>query len=263
MRVLCRPVDRERIASAAGCASGSTSRTARTCSSCGRSSRRCARRATTCRSPPATSRRRSACSSASASSTPRSAATAAASSRRRGSGLLSRSAALARWARGRRFDLALGHGSNDVTVAARLLRIPCSTMFDYEWATVQHTVNCRLAQTVVVPDAIPPERLARYGATGQDRRLRGPQGGVLPRRLRARPGGPRRARPRPGRADRRRPHAARGLAVSPLRERRPRRDARAPARHADRRPAAHARSSAPSCATAASSCPSRRSTPSR
>ena len=80
-------------------------------------------------------------------------------------GLVSRSTALARWARGRRFDLALGHGSNDVTVAARLLRIPCSTMFDYEWATVQHTLNCRLAQTVVVPDAIPRERLARYGAT--------------------------------------------------------------------------------------------------
>ena len=87
--------------------------------------------------------------------------------RPRAVGLLSRSAALARWARSRRFDLALGHGSNDVTVAARLLRIPCATMFDYEWATVQHTVNCRLAQTVVVPDAIPPERLARYGATAR------------------------------------------------------------------------------------------------
>jgi predicted glycosyltransferase len=85
----------------------------------------------------------------------------------KGLGLVSRSAALARWARSRRFDLALGHGSNDVTVAARLLRIPCSTMFDYEWATVQHTVNCRLAQTVVVPDAIPAARLARYGATGK------------------------------------------------------------------------------------------------
>jgi predicted glycosyltransferase len=83
----------------------------------------------------------------------------------KGLGLVSRSTALARWARGRRLDLALGHGSNDVTVAARLLRIACSTMFDYEWATVQHAVNCRLAQTVVVPDAIAPERLARYGAT--------------------------------------------------------------------------------------------------
>jgi predicted glycosyltransferase len=85
----------------------------------------------------------------------------------KGLGLVSRSIALARWARGRRFDLALGHGSNDVTVAARLLRIPCSTMFDYEWATVQHTVNCRLAHTVVIPAAIPPERLHRYGAAGK------------------------------------------------------------------------------------------------
>ncbi len=65
------------------------------------------------------------------------------------------------------FDIALGHGSNDISVAARLLRIPCSTTFDYEWATVQHHVNCRLAQAVVVPDAIPPERLDRYGAKGK------------------------------------------------------------------------------------------------
>ncbi len=85
----------------------------------------------------------------------------------KGLGLLSRSAVLARWGRGRRFDLALGHGSNDITIAARLLGIPCSTMFDYEWATVQHTVNCRLAQAVVVPDAIAPGRLARYGAKGK------------------------------------------------------------------------------------------------
>jgi hypothetical protein len=79
-------------------------------------------------------------------------------------GLVSRSIALGRWARRRRFDLALGHGSNDVTVAAFALRIPCSTMFDYEWATVQHAINCRLADAVVVPEAIPPERLRRYGA---------------------------------------------------------------------------------------------------
>jgi uncharacterized protein len=88
----------------------------------------------------------------------------------KGLGLLSRSAALARWARGRGIDIALGHGSNDVTVAAALLRIPSSTAFDYEWAKVQHTVNCRLVRAVVVPDAIPPERLRRYGAT--DAKLR-------------------------------------------------------------------------------------------
>ena len=91
-------------------------------------------------------------------------------------GLASRSAALVRWARrqGRRagtrrrpFDLALGHGSNDVSVAAALLRIPSSTTFDYEWAALQHHVNCRLASAVVVPDAIPLERLERYGARGK------------------------------------------------------------------------------------------------
>ena len=84
-------------------------------------------------------------------------------------GLVSRSVALTRWARGKRFDMAFGHGSNDVSVAARLLRIPCSTMFDYEWAKVQHNVNCRLAQAVVVPDVIPVERLERYGARGKVR----------------------------------------------------------------------------------------------
>jgi predicted glycosyltransferase len=85
----------------------------------------------------------------------------------KGLGLASRSVALARWATGRRFDAALGHGSNDVTVAAKLLGIPSATTFDYEWAAVQHTVNCRLARNVVVPDAIPPERLTRYGATAR------------------------------------------------------------------------------------------------
>jgi predicted glycosyltransferase len=88
-------------------------------------------------------------------------------------GLVSRSAALARWARGRRFELALGHGSNDVTVAAALLRIASATTFDYEWATVQHTVNCRLARAVVVPEVIPQQRLDRYGARGKLHRYPG------------------------------------------------------------------------------------------
>jgi predicted glycosyltransferase len=37
-------------------------------------------------------------------------------------------------------------------------------MFDYEWATLQHSLNCRLATRVLVPEAIPSERLERYGA---------------------------------------------------------------------------------------------------
>jgi predicted glycosyltransferase len=88
-------------------------------------------------------------------------------------GLASRSLALARWARGRRFDVVIGHGSNDVSVAAALLRVPSATAFDYEWAAAQHHVNCRLARVVMVPDVIPPERLDRYGARGKVRGYEG------------------------------------------------------------------------------------------
>ncbi len=91
----------------------------------------------------------------------------------KGLGLASRSLALVRWARGRRFDVAMGHGSNDISVAAALLGIPSATAFDYEWAKVQHQVNCRLARAVVVPDAIPPERLFPYGAKGKIRAYQG------------------------------------------------------------------------------------------
>lgn len=88
-------------------------------------------------------------------------------------GLGARSRALAHWAHGQGFDRAIGHGSNDVMVAARLLRIPATTAFDYEWAAIQHAINCPLADTVVVPDAIAPERLYRYGARGKVRRYPG------------------------------------------------------------------------------------------
>ena len=88
----------------------------------------------------------------------------------KGLGLVSRSGGLARWARGRGFDVAIGHGSNDVSVAAALLRIPAATAFDYEFAAQQHHVNCRLCRVVMVPELIPPERLARYGA--KPRKLR-------------------------------------------------------------------------------------------
>jgi uncharacterized protein len=71
---------------------------------------------------------------------------------------------LIRFGRRRSFDAALAHGSTDLSAACRALRIPNTTMFDYEWAAAQHHWNCRLASRVLVPDAIPPERLAPYGA---------------------------------------------------------------------------------------------------
>ena len=89
---------------------------ARTSSSCARSSRRCAptgaevagdrARLRADRRAVRALRHRRARSSA---------ATAARGSAAKAVGLADRSLALARWARGRRFDLALGHGSNDVT----------------------------------------------------------------------------------------------------------------------------------------------------
>src|SRR5438445_1967812 len=78
--------------------------------------------------------------------------------------LVSRLRALRRWARGRRFDVALAHGSHELTMTARRYDIPSATTFDYEFAWLQHQLGCRAATKVVVPDSIPPERLARYGA---------------------------------------------------------------------------------------------------
>ncbi len=79
------------------------------------------------------------------------------------SALTSRLGKLRRWAKGRGFDAALAHGSHELTITARRLGIPSSTTFDYEFAWLQHQLGCRAATYVVVPDAIPPERLQPYG----------------------------------------------------------------------------------------------------
>jgi predicted glycosyltransferase len=71
--------------------------------------------------------------------------------------------ALRKWAKGRDFDVALAHGSHELTITARRLGVPSSTTFDYEFATLQHQLGCRAATKVVVPAAIPPERLEPYG----------------------------------------------------------------------------------------------------
>jgi hypothetical protein len=81
--------------------------------------------------------------------------------------LVQRTAALHRWARRTGFDLAVAHGSNDLALAAAWAGIPAVNMFDYEFAIQQHHIGCRLARRVITPDAIPPSRLARFGATGE------------------------------------------------------------------------------------------------
>ncbi len=161
----------------------------------------------------------------------------------KGLGLASRSLALANWAKGRRFDAALGprlerrHGRRE---AAR----------DPERDDVRLRVGDRPAHRQLPARAArrrarrDPARAAR--ALRRDRpqaaRVPGAQGGVLPRGPRAGPRRARRARARRRRAARRRAHAAGRLALPPLRAPAVRPAARAAARAGPgRRAAAHAR----------------------
>ncbi|RDI74214.1 hypothetical protein Gocc_1790 [Gaiella occulta] len=73
--------------------------------------------------------------------------------------------ALRGWARRRRFDVALSHASHELPLVARTLGVPSAYAFDYEFARAQHTLGSRAATCVIVPEAIPKERLDRLGAT--------------------------------------------------------------------------------------------------
>jgi len=78
--------------------------------------------------------------------------------------MASRLDALRRFARPRRFDIALAHASHELPLAARSLGVPSSYAFDYEFARAQHGLGCRAATRVVVPEVIPQGRLDRIGA---------------------------------------------------------------------------------------------------
>jgi uncharacterized protein len=78
--------------------------------------------------------------------------------------LMQRTPSMRRFGKGRGFQLALAHGSYDLAIAARSLGIPEVNMHDYEFAVTQHRIACRLATRVIFPDAVPAERLRRFGA---------------------------------------------------------------------------------------------------
>ncbi len=80
-------------------------------------------------------------------------------------GMASRTSRMIAFGRGKGFDLALSHASNDLPVAARMLGIPHVTMFDYEYAKLSHSINVRFSTKALVPDAIPVSALAPYGGT--------------------------------------------------------------------------------------------------
>jgi predicted glycosyltransferase len=78
--------------------------------------------------------------------------------------LAGRSRSLAARAWEQRYDLALAHGSVDLAVVAGLFRIPSAQMQDYEFAGLQRKISFRVAKRVLVPDAIPLDRLRKIGA---------------------------------------------------------------------------------------------------
>jgi hypothetical protein len=81
----------------------------------------------------------------------------------KGRSLAGRAAALRRFARETRPDVAFSHGSYGQIVAARSARIPAVTMMDYEHQPANH-LSFRLAQRVIVPEAFPAASLRRFGA---------------------------------------------------------------------------------------------------
>lgn len=78
--------------------------------------------------------------------------------------LAGRSARLWRWARGRGFELALAHGSVDIALVSKALRVPLVQMNDYEHAGLQRRISFRAARLVIAPEAIPVEAMERAGA---------------------------------------------------------------------------------------------------
>jgi predicted glycosyltransferase len=98
-----------------------------------------------------------------------------ASLRGKGLGLVRRATALTRFGRGRGISQAVSHGSNDLAVAARLLRLHSTVLHDFEGATGMHRINFRLADKVMLPEVIPFESLAPLGL---DRRRYRPYPGL-------------------------------------------------------------------------------------
>ena len=61
-------------------------------------------------------------------------------------------------------ELALAHGSVDLALVCWLLRIASVQMQDYEFANLQRQIAFRAARRVLMPEAIPVDRLRKLGA---------------------------------------------------------------------------------------------------
>jgi uncharacterized protein len=81
----------------------------------------------------------------------------------KGRQIAARAAALTRYARRRRPEVAFSHGSYAQLMAARAARVPAATMMDYEHQPANH-LSFRLARRIVVPELFPERALRRFGA---------------------------------------------------------------------------------------------------
>jgi uncharacterized protein len=93
----------------------------------------------------------------------------------KGLNLVRRSAAVTWFGRSARAAQAVSIGSNDLSIAARLLRLHNTVIQDYEHATLEHRINFRLADKVMFPEAVP---IASLTALGLDRRRYRPIHGI-------------------------------------------------------------------------------------
>src|SRR5579883_74236 len=80
-------------------------------------------------------------------------------------GLTTRALRLAWIAKGRNINLAIGHGSRGLLLAARMLRIPTLTLYDYEGASV--SLFNKWSTYVMTPEAIPPATLYTLGLSAE------------------------------------------------------------------------------------------------
>ncbi len=77
-----------------------------------------------------------------------------------------RSAQLKRYARHRRFDLALVFNSPSLALAAKVLHIPSMVFMDYEYEPLNQLM-LRLSDKLIVPSFFPDEFLLKFGASGK------------------------------------------------------------------------------------------------
>ncbi|MCX5814206.1 MAG: DUF354 domain-containing protein [Proteobacteria bacterium] len=80
-----------------------------------------------------------------------------------GLAVLNRAWGLVKYAKGRKFDLAISHNSYAQALAAKIMGIPLVTSMDYEYQPANH-ICFRFAKKVIVPEFFPLQDIKRYGA---------------------------------------------------------------------------------------------------